>query len=171
MTNNILRHDKFILFFGVLSKKHFELAPVWSEYNDPMELDDISVSDEWIQSNLFSKLNLSSKRVYYSTLEIIDYSKREFLNIFCELTLAGHQLQGYLYLIQDKVNSVSIFLGDEVVDLYSSDVLSEDNLETLNQVSDYLLVSIENVSSVEYTIKNCIVSNIKSKGVFYFPVE
>lgn len=171
MTDNILKYGTFLLFFGALSRRHFELAPVWCEYYEPSELDDVDVSKEWIQANLLYRLNSSDERAYYSVSDNIDYSKREFLNIFCELVLNGHQLQGYLYVTQGTLNSVSIFLGDEVFDLYSSDLLSEDNLESLSDISEQLRINIENVSSIKYTIKNNPVDTIKSYGEFHFPVE
>lgn len=171
MTDNILKYGTFILFFGSLSRKHFELAPIWCEYYEPSELDDIDLSDDWLQINLFNRLDSSNQRAYYSILDNIDYSKREFLSIFSELSMGGDQLQGYLYVIQGSVNSISIFIGNEVVDLYSSDLLSKDNLKTLNDISAYLQVSLENVNTVEYTIKNCFVNTIESMGVFQFPVE
>ena len=85
--------------------------------------------------------------------------------------LDGHQLQGYLYVTQGKINSVSIFIGDDVVDLYSSYLLSEDNLETLSDISEHLKATIDNVDSIEYMQKNCAVNSIELKGVFQFPVE
>ena len=171
MTNYILKCGTFRLLFGILSRRHFEIAPIWCEYYEPSELDDVDVSGEWIQANLFERLNSSDERAYYSTSKDINYSKREFLNVSCELVLDGHQLQGYLYVTQGKINSVSIFIGDDVVDLYSSDLLSEDNLETLSDISEHLKATIDNVDSIEYMQKNCAVNSIELKGVFQFPVE
>ncbi|KID56178.1 hypothetical protein JF50_18035 [Pseudoalteromonas luteoviolacea] len=171
MTNDTLKCGTFFFRFGILSRRHFELTPVWCEYDEPSELDDVGVSDEWIQTNLFERLNSTDERVYYSTSKDIDYSKREFLNVSCELMLDGHKLQGYLYVVQGKVSSVSIFIDDIVVDLYSSDLLSEDNLETLTNISEHLKVNIENVDSIEYLQKNCTVNSIDLKGIFQFPVE
>jgi len=171
MADNILKNGSFILLFGVLSKRHFELSPVWCEYYEPQELDEFDLSEIWIQANLFNRINSSNERAYYSTLENIDYSKREFLNVFCDVVLNGHQLQGYLYVTHGQINSVSIFLNDEVVDFYSSDLLSEDNVETMNDISEHLRINIKNVDSIEYKIKNNTITTIKPDGVFHFSID
>lgn len=169
MTDNILQCGKFFLFFGSLCKKHFDIAPIWCEYEKPSELNDIDVSDEWIQLNLFDRLNDSEERAYYATREDIDYSKREFINVFCELSLNRHKLQGYIYAIDGEINSVSIFLGDNVVDLFSSNLLSEDNKEALNDISEYLKTNMTNVDIIEFKIQNG--NTLKSNGKFHFPIE
>ena len=170
MSDSILKFGSLLLFFGALSKKHFELAPVWCEYYEPSELSDLDISEERMRTNFLELLNSSDERAYYSVSGIIDFTKREFLNVLCELRLDGHKLEGYLYVTQGVVNSISIFLGDDVVDLYSSDLLSEDNLETLNAVSKYLDTRVNEVCSIKYTINN-IIESIDSKGAFHFPTK
>lgn len=89
-------------------------------------------------------------------------------NLFCELALVDHKLNGYLYIIQGKINSVSIFLGNDVVDLYSSEILSEDNRKTLNDLSEYLGVNVENTNSIEYKINHCFDDVFVPQGEFHF---
>lgn len=171
MSDDLLKYGAFLLFFGVLNRRHFDLSPVWCEYYKPSEMDDIEAPKDWINSNLIEPLNRSDDRAYYASLSKIDYSKREFLSVLCELILNGRQYQGYLYLIQGKINSVSIFLGEEIVDFYSSDMLSEDNVKALEETNKFSGLSTAGGNSIKYTIKDSSIDFIRSEGEFLFPID
>ncbi len=78
MTDNLLKYGPFVLFFGAISRKHFELFPVWCEYYEPSELDDVDVPDEWIQANLIDRLNSSNDIAYYSVSVTLIILKESF---------------------------------------------------------------------------------------------
>jgi len=158
-----------MLLFGVLRRQHFELSPVWCEYHEPSEMENINVPKEWIYTNLFERIRLSDDRAYYASSEITDYSNRSFFTVFCELEINEHNFQGYLYLVQGKINSISIFLGKKVVDIYSSDLLSEDNLETINELEKGFNIDLKGISSINYfTINDC---PVVLEGSFNFSTE
>ena len=172
MNSELLKCGTFSLFFGELGRKHFELFPIWCEYYQSSDLDGLKVPTNWIESNLFQRLNNSSDRAYYSSPDINDYTKIEFLNISCELKLGEGNFEGYLYLIGGEINSVSIFLDEELVDFYSSDILFDDNVAALKKIRGSSGIDTKGFNSLEYFIKYSVVSDfIGTPGKFSFPIK
>lgn len=169
--NNLYTNGPLTLCFGALSEEHFSINPVWCEYYEISELDDIDVSMEWIQLNLLDRLESSNDTAYYSVAVNIDYMKRQFMNVACEFTLNNCTIKGYLFLILGQVNSVSIFMEDEVVDIYSSELLSEENTRTIHEIKCYFDIDTTDTGVIHYRIKSRPFGQLKSDGAFHFPVE
>ncbi|MFT5083106.1 MAG: hypothetical protein ACI9Y1_001143 [Lentisphaeria bacterium] len=78
----------------------------------------------WLEKNLFLPMATTCSHPYYVVKKDVDYSGREFVCILSNLSIGGFELLGYVFLVKGKVNSVSIFLNEDIVDIYSSDICS-----------------------------------------------
>lgn len=168
MTKELLRSGDLLLLFRPPGKCDFDLAPVWCEYYVPSEFDDILVGSDWIEKNLFARISKSNCSAWYTVTGDIDYSTREFLCVHCQLTLDKLNLDGYLYLSAGELTSVTILLDSESVYLYGSELLGEDNSESLKNLSLIFGVDVTSVDSISYNVVNNPVKGLVSSGSFHF---
>lgn len=172
MSIELLKYDGLYLFFGVLTKKHFDVSPIWCEYHEPSELEDFGdVPKGWLEKNLFLPMATTNIQPYYALKKDIDFSGREFVYIMSNLTIGGFELLGYLFLVKGKVNSVSIFINDDVVDFFSSDICSDDNVDSIKDIANHLGVDTIEGNAILYALIPECISGVSAEGEFVFPVD
>jgi len=163
-------YGNFYVSFDDLGREHFEISDVWVEFYEGEELDDIpGVPFDWLDKNLIQPSLGSECPPYYNVLPQMNLRKREFLVMATRFRLGrrDEELSGYLFLSGGEVSSVGIFVGEVVVHLYCSDLLVEDNLETL----DFLNIDSDangGEYNIEYDRSGSIIKGLD--GVVTFPL-
>ena len=171
MSIELLKYGVLYLFFGALTKKHFDVSPIWSEYHDPSELKDFDdVPKSWLEKNLFLPMTTNTNP-YYAVKKDIDYSGREFVCVLSNLSIGSFELLGYVFLVKGKVNSVSIFINEDIVDIYSSDICSDDNVDSIEDISKHFGVDSIDDNKISYSMVPERIMGICTEGDFFFPVD
>jgi hypothetical protein len=165
MENQMLKYNDFCLVFEELNEAHFDIHPVWCEYYQPHELDDLDVPYNWFEENLFERITGVNLDAYYATPSKIDYSKREFVHVLAEIDLGGCSFKGRLFISIGKLQSVDIFIDGEEVSLYVASELADENIVNVKR-----LIGKE-VSSLTYSIPVSSFDLISKKGTYSFPIE
>ncbi len=57
------------------------------------------------------------------------------------------------------------------MNLYSSELLSDDNQETIDNICEYYGIAMGGATSIKYVVKNNLINTLKSEGKFHFPVD
>jgi hypothetical protein len=103
-----------LILMSQLGRAHFEEWPVWSEYYEPDELEDI---EDWgIDSGVFlaelRALNLGNEHAAYPALRFDPLPERMRLYIKVQFTTRrGDKLDGYV--VNEDAYAGAIFLGEE----------------------------------------------------------
>lgn len=174
MDSNIIRYGVFHLFFGCLNRKHFNISPIWCEYYEPSELDDIEeagVPKAWLYDHILEPMKGSNEHPIYTIEGKTDYSKREFLYVYSELSILNYKLNGYLCVVAGKVSSIVIFLDDITVDLFSSELFADENKAALEELASFLGDKELKVDHINYSVKVGWVSQFPLEGEFSVPVD
>ncbi len=159
------------VFFGVLTQRHFDVSPIWCECHDSSELNDIDdVPTSWIEENLIIPMAATTTRPFYAVNKDIDYSRRDYICILSNLQLGGLTLLGYVFLVKGKANSVTIFINEKRLDIYSSTLRSADNTGSVTQLCEYCGVDSIGDNKIFYSIVPERLSGIYPEGVLVFPV-
>ena len=172
MKNRLFKHNDFYLLLGELEESHFKISPIWCEYYQPEELRDLNVPYEWFDENLFSHISGVNLDAYYATPDKIDYSKREFINVYCDVFFANQEFKGYLFLSRGEINSVEIFADGETAYFCISELVDENNSNEVKKLLRYKNLPWSNLSSLTYSIsiEQSLFNLIPPQGTFNFPI-
>lgn len=166
---DIIKYKNYSFYFDCLDRDLFDISSVWCEYYSPEELNDIP--EDWLNKHIYSHMDENSQTLYYAVNgHCIDCSKREFVYVLGIFVICGHELPGYLFVCNGEVNSVSIFLREDIADIFSSELLSDDNIESLEKISKEMNILANNIDEISYKINTIGVTNIPAEGSFAFPI-
>jgi hypothetical protein len=114
-----------------LTQKEFEFHPVWCEYYEPAEIEELTQlgeNKEFLYIELVQVVEASDGQDHpFYTLPINAEHPREFLYVSSDIELFGESYNGYAVVVRDEITSFVVFKGSDEFDIYNNDELSADN--------------------------------------------
>jgi hypothetical protein len=99
----------------------------------------------------------SGLKIIYTILGKRDYQNYEFVFTSTEISIANYKLEGYLFINMGKVDVIEVFINDEIITLFSSNMLANDeNVYSLKKISDYLKIDVNHIRELEYSYNESI---------------
>jgi hypothetical protein len=157
------------LWFGELTQAQFQLSPIWVEYDEPSDLSEVGVPEDWLEKNLYDRVDNSNNKIHYAVNRKFDYEKSTFLNVQSKINLAESLFRGYLFLVKGDVRSATLFSGRESVDFFSSELGTDENSNSLSKLGLFLKSETAIVDYLDYEFEDIEGLKIASKGRFEFP--
>lgn len=123
------------MLFEDIEEYHLRLNPIWIEYYQPSELEEIvGVPKEWLKENLIEPSIDSECPPLYSALPSMKLENKEFLVAAVHVKVSEYVYFGYAFAAAQEITSLTLFFRDEEIKLYSSELLENDNIESLNRL-------------------------------------
>jgi len=124
---------------GNLTPKEFDFYPVWCEYYEPKEIDELiqlGENKDFLTKELIVVVESSDGQNHpFYTLPTSSTCAREFLFVSCEIGLYENSYNGYAALVKDEITSFIIFEGNQEFDLYLNEEFCEDNYLTVHALT------------------------------------
>lgn len=147
---------------GDLNSQAFEKHPIWCEYYEPKEIDELIALGEnssFLYNELLKKNDDSGGQIHpYYSLPTKFKVQREFLFIKGSFYTLSKKISGYAVLTAYRITTICIFHQDDIYDLYLNDDFGDDNYNTILEIFNHKCTKNLRLS-YELSCNNDICSN------------
>jgi hypothetical protein len=154
----MIKGNIITIYNGELSEEVFKYYPVWCEYYEPSEIDNLvglGENLEFLEKELIGNVESSEGQNHpYYTLPKNDLIEREFLYIYCRIKLFDCFYGGYVVLASNKITSFTIFHHNKEYLFSLNDILNDDNRDNM------LLLTSQRITE-SFTLSYSLMCNTK----------
>ena len=133
MNNEAIQVGSLFVKKGDINEREFSLAPIWFEYYSPSELQDLVRLSGLSEDDLAERFDIFGGDFFYSSPEKLNIYEREFFLANVTFFVEEKKFNGYLHFSGGVITSASIFKNNDVIDFFSYDLLSDENLLSMEK--------------------------------------
>lgn len=175
----IFSKKEFKISTEELSENHFEVHPIWCEYYEPFEIDEIvrwwGIDKEWLWSIIEPSLEGDRHmHPYYIIPTDIELPKHEFIYLKTSLqTASGYHMNGFFSIVKEgdkqEITSLTIFMNKNSFHFYKNSLFDDENTENLQALSQEVNIEVKDLQLFNFETGLKMFKEGISSGVFTFP--